>query len=95
MMQRAPAHFFFFHGVWQLLACVCAVHAALFAAPVQTLKVCYVNCLSMQVPVGVAVENPDGGMAYGAPGSPARATTYVPPSSPNAMTGHIEGRSQA
>eukprot|EP00891_Asterochloris_glomerata_P002800 jgi/Astpho2/2800/e_gw1.00050.66.1_t len=48
-----------------------------------------------QVPVGVAVENPDGGMVYGAPGSPARATTYVPPGSPNAMTGHIQGRSQA
>ena len=77
-----------------LYLCPCAVYAALCVAPLQHQKVCYVNCLPMQVPVGVAVENPDGRMAYGAPGSPARAATYVPPSSPNAMTGHIEGRSR-
>ncbi|KAL3151941.1 hypothetical protein ABBQ32_001067 [Trebouxia sp. C0010 RCD-2024] len=42
-----------------------------------------------QVPVGVAVEQPGGDYAYGAPASPQRAHgSYVPPSHPAAAAGH-------
>ncbi|DBA76839.1 TPA: hypothetical protein ACH3X2_008854 [Trebouxia sp. C0005] len=40
-----------------------------------------------QVPVGVAVEQPGGDYAYGAPASPARGHAYVPPSHPAAAAG--------
>ena len=43
----------------------------------------------VQVPVGVAVEQPGGDYAYGAPASPQRAHgAYVPPSHPAAAVGH-------
>ncbi|KAK9787237.1 hypothetical protein WJX73_001621 [Symbiochloris irregularis] len=35
------------------------------------------------VPVGVAVENPDGNLGYGAPSAPTRPTQYVPPADPS------------
>lgn len=42
----------------------------------------------VQVPVGVAVEQPGGDYAYGAPASPVRGPAYVPPSHPAAAAGH-------
>lgn len=44
--------------------------------------------LPVQVPVGVAVEQPGGDYAYGAPASPQRGRAYVPPSHPAAAAGH-------
>ena len=38
----------------------------------------------VQVPVGVAVEQPGGDYAYGAPSSPQRGVSYVPPRHPAA-----------
>lgn len=47
----------------------------------------------VQVPVGVAVEQPGGDYAYGAPASPQRAHgAYVPPSHPAAAAGHSPRR---
>ena len=43
--------------------------------------------MDMQVPVGVAVEQPGGDYAYGAPASPQRGHAYVPPSHPAAAAG--------
>lgn len=45
--------------------------------------------MCVQVPVGVAVEQPGGDYAYGAPASPQRGHgAYVPPSHPAAAAGH-------
>ena len=38
-----------------------------------------------QVPVGVAVEQPGGDYSYGAPASPQRGASYVPPRHPAAV----------
>ena len=52
-------------------------------------SVCSHECCGAQVPVGVAVEQPGGDYAYGAPASPLRAHgAYVPPSHPAAAAGH-------
>ena len=44
-------------------------------------------CGNVQVPVVVAVEQPGGDYAYGAPASPQLGHAYVPPSHPAAATG--------
>ena len=45
------------------------------------------SVFTVQVPVGVAVEQPGGDYAYGAPASPVRGHAYVPPSHPAAAAG--------
>lgn len=51
--------------------------------PVQAVTNMEVHEVFSHVPVGVAVENPDGNLNYGAPSAPPRGTQYVPPADPS------------
>jgi hypothetical protein len=55
----------------------------------QTVTRADVHDVFSQVPVGVAVEQPGGGLAYGAPSGSPRGVRYVPPASPAAATTSI------